>query len=238
MSSLFKRIKSINQWEKDLVIGYNNDAQQLVHPKQIPLAISYLCLVYHHEYDLFHEIGPAVGLPSDIKINDKGDEFMYPTSDYMTGCSTVFGLMDIYKEKQKPGYIYSWKFLITNTKSASAIYDWISIGISDSTDCADNDFSIDPTSKHSFYAYLSFQEKVAKGEDEESYGDRFYINDIVEMVVDTSKNHIKFSVNDKDHGIAYKGIDFESTKYKMAVYNGDKEVNIKLTDVQIELCRN
>ena len=45
MSSTFKKMKSIKQWEKDLVIGYNNTAQNIIHPNQIPIAIAYLCLV-------------------------------------------------------------------------------------------------------------------------------------------------------------------------------------------------
>ena len=65
MSSLFKKIKSINQWEKDLVIGYTKQAQRLMKHNQIPMAISYLCLVYHYEYDYFHECEDDMDINQD-----------------------------------------------------------------------------------------------------------------------------------------------------------------------------
>ena len=131
MFANFKKVESINQWEKDLVIGYNNAAQKLIHPNVIPIAISYLCLVYHHEYDYFNEIWKD----ADIKINEKKDEFEYCSSDSISTPGTVYGLMDI----DKSGYLYSWKFKIA---TSSTLGDDIIIGITAATNHDGPDFSI------------------------------------------------------------------------------------------------
>ena len=76
------------------MIGYNNRAQKLVKSNQIPMAISYLCLVYHHETDYFNEIWKD----ADIKINDVKDEIMYDSSKYGSSRpGTVYGLIDLHK---------------------------------------------------------------------------------------------------------------------------------------------
>ena len=229
MSSLFNKIKSVKQWEKDLVLGYHNEAQQLVAPKQIPLAISYLCLIYHHEYDYFDKVWEEF----DMKINEKRDEFEY----YSTASpnATVYGQMDI-----KISYIYSWKFLITAVDDDYASGEYLSIGITDSTEHVSDDFSIIDAGQsvpHSFYAYLSHGEKTATDTNDELYGSTSDVGDIVEMTVNTNKKQISFSVNGDDDGVAYNNIDFQLRKYKMAVYVLDKNVKIKLIGFEKEICR-
>ena len=229
MSSMFKRSKSIKQWEKDLVVGYHNDAQTLVSPKQIPLAISYLCLIYHHEYDYFDKVWEEF----DMKINDKRDEFEYYSKTSQN--ATVYGSMDI-----KISYIYSWKFLIATVNADAYSGEYISIGITSSTQHVDDDFSIiDPcqTAPHSFYGYLTHAEKTATDSEDESYGSGYGVGDVLKMTVNTNKNEISFSVNNTDHGVAYDNIDFESTTYKMAVYAFDKTTKIKLIGFERELNR-
>ena len=56
--------------------------------------------------------------------------------------------------------------------------------------------------------------------------------------VHTTKKHIKFRINDKDQPIELVNINFDSIKYKMAVYNEDRNVKIKLIQFQREPCRD
>ena len=73
---------------------------------------------------------------------------------------------------------------------------------------------------------------------DESYGEEFNNNDIITMMADIGRKHIRFSVNGKDQGIAYDNINFESTRYKMAVYATDIRIKIKLIEFQIEMDRS
>ena len=114
MSSLLKKLKSISQWEKDLVTGYNKKAQKLISSNQIPIAISHLCLVYFHEYDYFDKCGNN----RITMINDKRNQM----SVIKDGGDFVYGKTDILYEKV--GMIYSWTFSVF-------VNGLIMIGISD-----------------------------------------------------------------------------------------------------------
>ena len=82
-TSLFKKIKFISQWEKDLVIGYSKEAQQLVKPNKIPIAISYLCLLFYYESDNFTtSTEDSTTTATTLKATDKvakvfGNQILY-----------------------------------------------------------------------------------------------------------------------------------------------------------------
>ena len=110
MASLFKKIKSINQWEKDLVIGYTNEAQKLVKPNQIPIAISYLCLVYYCQYDYFVFAENKI---DGVHINHKKDTV---TCNDGVGIEYVNGIMSIPDDKIPLIYRWTFKLLAFPTK--------------------------------------------------------------------------------------------------------------------------
>ena len=85
MSSLFKRIKPINQIDRDIVIGYTKGVQTLIKSQQIPMAICYLCLLYFYDFDYFEKAGKG------MKINENGDIIEIIKR---TGC-TGYGKWDI-----------------------------------------------------------------------------------------------------------------------------------------------
>ena len=118
MSSLVKKIKSINQWEKDLVIGYTKDAQKLVKPNEIPIAISYLCLIHYYEYDIF--VCPEYKL-KEMHINHKRDTIIVNNNHICS--ANVHGIMSI-SDDGIPA-IYRWTFKLFNkgdeTKNCTSI---------------------------------------------------------------------------------------------------------------------
>ena len=70
MFSILKKMKTVKQWEKDLVIGYTKGAEKLSLHTQIPMAISYLCLIYNHEHDYFEKFVN----PEAWRINENKNE--------------------------------------------------------------------------------------------------------------------------------------------------------------------
>ena len=103
MSSLFKKIKSISQWEKDLAIGYCKEAQKLVMPNQIPSAISYLCLVYYYQYDYFNKCDDG------LEINERKDTVTKIKED--EDAASAEGFMEVTKGEMR--LIYSWTFQVS-----------------------------------------------------------------------------------------------------------------------------
>ena len=75
MSSVLKRIKSVSQWEKDLVIGYHKEAQKLLNSLQIPTAVSHLSLVYYHENEYFKNC------PNSMELNQTRDQVTVKAND-------------------------------------------------------------------------------------------------------------------------------------------------------------
>ena len=208
MSSLFKKIKSINQWEKDLVIGYTKKAQKLVKPNQIPTAISYLCLVYYYQYDYFVFGGNKI---DGIHINDKNDTVT--VIDDGVGSSYVYGIMSISDEIP---LIYRWTFKLLN--KGEEFYNDLAIGISNETD-----------SEHDYYRIFSQGEKDSLDSLAE-YAQLLNSGDVIIMEVNVKNGEMRYYVNDKDHGIAFENIDFKKNKYKMEICVGDKGFEIKLID--------
>ena len=74
MASFLKKIQSINQMDKDIVLGYTRRAEKLVHSNQIPEQISFLCLLYFHEFDCFIKCGYT------LEINGERDTIRSTTT--------------------------------------------------------------------------------------------------------------------------------------------------------------
>ena len=219
MSAVFQKIKSINQWERDLVTGYTKEAQRLLVSMQIPMAISYVCLTYFHEYDYFIKCGKRA------KINKDKDCVTIKT---LSG-GTTYGNIII---DDSIKMIYSWKFKISGKIARDAFY-YIAIGIDSSNrSYYDGFFPLygNAWRQFEFYAFLYDGKKVSSKENKKRYGTNFKQGDTVTMEINVQKQEMKYFVNDKDQGIAFKNIDFKQTKYNMAVFAGDKGVEIKLIE--------
>ena len=208
MSSLFTKIKSINQWEKDLVIGYTKEAQKLVKPNQIPIAISYLCLVHYYEYDYFVFAANKI---NEIHINHKKDTVTVIDDD--VGSRYVYGIMSISDEIP---VIYGWTFKLLN--KGKEIDNYFAIGISNEAD-----------PEHDYYRIFSEGQKDSLDSLTE-YAQQLNNGDVITMEVNVNNGEMRYYVNDKDLGVAFENIDFKKNKYKMEICVADKGFEIKLID--------
>ena len=131
--------------------------------------------------------------------------------------------MDIYHERDAPVFIYSWKFQIIPIQSILA--GWVAIGITNSTNHKDGDSTlVYDKSHHLYYSYLSIGVKSSLDQRDIFHGKGFDVNDVIEMIIDQKRKDIRFKVNDIDQGIAFDNIEFANVKYKMAVYNRDRNM--------------
>ena len=212
MSSLFKKIKSINQWEKDLVIGYTKEAQKLVLPNQIPIPISYLCLVYHYESEYFDESTQKVDINKERDIATIIEDGGYG-----------FAVGKVIIESKIP-MIYFWTFQVFYGDNSDKI---TRIGISNRTikdgkikwNDGDEWFHMD-------------DDCVAAGSyddwDSVYHFDEFQHGDIIEMTLNTKIMEIGYFVNDKCVFIPLKNIDFKAKQFRMWVSFGNINQKIKL----------
>ena len=96
-------------------MGYNKQIQKsmkLYH--QFPVAISYLCLTYYHEYDHFVEVEND----NIFEINDAKNKITIVT---IGGWCNIDGKMNIIYNPKLP-LIYSWTFKVTKTAKISRVF--------------------------------------------------------------------------------------------------------------------
>ena len=226
MSSLFSKIKSINQWEKDLVIGYTKEAQKLVIPHQILLDISYLCLIYHYEYDYFNETTENLDTNKDkntVTIAKQG------------GIGFAVGKVII---ESKIPMIYSWTFQIF--KQGTDFY-LKCFGISNCTKI-DKLFQGQTPGREKeveWYTMNNFGHAISlHGKTRLDYD---YYNlqngDTIQMVINTKQNDIRYCINNKKQMILFKNIDFKAKQFRMGVCCSDKNYKIKLIKFEKTTCR-
>ena len=228
MSSLFKKIKSISQWEKDLVIGYTKEAQKLVRPNQIPMAISYLCLVYYYQYDYFDKCDDDA-----LEINQQKDTVTVVQE--IEGIGTVYGNM--YIMETKPPIIYSWTFETSATPVGMEMVPMV--GISDSTEpihWSDYGENVD---WFVFYGKSNQIDSQSNGEHATTFKDygTFKNGDNIKMEINTKKQTVRYYINEKDQGIAFENIDFRTKKFKFIVMIHRKDYKVKLIDFSKTLCQ-
>ena len=207
MSSLSKRIKSISQWEKDLVNGYTKEAQKLVVPNQIPVAISYLCLVYYYQYDYFVDSTQgSTRTKTSVQATKKKIAKLY-------GHQTMYSFIN--KELNQIPMILRWTFRInkidnTNNDDMDACY----IGITTAT-TPDNIFKCEKWC----YKLSNKGDLIIGGFPKYPYCKPFGFDDKIVMEYNNKTKEFKFAINGQCPGIAFS-ISTENMKetrqYKIA----------------------
>ena len=219
MSSLplAKKIKPISQSEKDLVIGYTKESSKLSLSYPFPIALSYLCLIYYFEYDYFHECDRG------LRINDKKDTVKVIGRKDQWISKRAFGKIVI---QTKIPMIYSWKFkLIDDNYSVPAIFISTRNGAS-SADIKNQYDTYELWRSGHITSWLTRHESQIY----ERYCNPWQQADVITMEVNTKEKHIKYFINDKDYGVAFKDIDFNDNEFKMGVH-----VEMRGTDYKIKL---
>ena len=219
---MLKRIKSMSQWEKDLVNGYAKNVQKL-SAHNIPAAISYLCMIYYHENDHFEQ-HPKF---DTVNVNDAKDTMTTEGGKW----AEVYGKFIITNADTKIPMIYSWTFEIAGVSKS---YE-TSIGI-----CKGNSTLIGTHQWPELAYELSHDGdkaliKFGKFKYKTYSFERYTKGGIVKMEINMRQKTIKFYVNGKDQGIAFNDIDF-SKIYNVIVGAGDKGITIKLTNFTRKIC--
>ena len=219
----------MSQWEKDLVFGYNKNAQTLVTPNRIPMDVSYLCLVYYHEHDYFDKCD------NRLEINEARDTVAVKnvSGDATFGKGQACGGCII---NGKIPMIYSWTFE-TFGKDINHYLKYI--GISSGTEPGKLFSEGADNTDIEFYRMENDGEVLCSlwSLDWEKYNEGFNDGDIVKMEINTKKQEIKYFVNDKDHGVAFRDINFDDKEFRMAVFIGDKDYKIRLSEFKRTILR-
>ena len=211
MSSALKR----PQWERDLVIGYHKEAQELLYPTQIPSEIANICIDYYREHDYFFECK----VPDRMEISDEQDT----VTVIKIGGSYVCGKIDTGGDGLP--MIYAWTFQICNRGATDD--SWLtSIGITN----AENDLDGLAYDSYRFASDGEILQSDGTDDDWQAYVEKGFNNDIIQMRVDTCAGSISYQINGKDQGIAFRGIDFKTKRYRMFVYAGNNDECVNLID--------
>ena len=214
MNVNFDRIKDIEQTQKDIVYGFIRGAQQLLPNEEnsyynIPSLVIFTCLAYYYNTEYFSKYGEA------IELNDEKDTISNETwSGY-----TAYGQIDIFDGECAK---FEWEFYVIN------LDDYIAIGIDSSNKGYTEQEFHDCDNKNAYYAYesdspygliYSYQKSHSPPKIQEMYGNYLLEKgDTIKMELNVVDKTLKFYINDKDQGIAFKHIDFTDNKrYNMAV---------------------
>ena len=231
MSAMFKKIKAINQIDKDVVIGYTKNAQNILKPQQIPMAITYLCLLYFHQTDYFYKAGKM------MKINDKGDILEVIQQCTTDNRSTCYGNLDIGFHSHFNKLILSWTFKIVQCPWLRKV---LCIGIDSSKrrhyDSFFADYNDPLCQKTLFYAvthqgcmYTVNGKKLKERKEMERLVAREWgQGDTIRMELNAEEKQLRYFVNGLDMGIVFDIPFRENTAYNLAVFAGDKDTKIQL----------
>ena len=227
MSSVLKQ----PQWEKDLVIGYHKEAQELVYPSQIPSEIANLCFNYYHEQDYFYKCEE----PDSMEISEESNTVTVIKNGGSYACG------EIHIGHDSLPMIYVWTFQICNRGDS-----WLtSFGITNAnyhkiieeddlfeSFNADRDevFDAIPNDSYRFANDGEILHCDELGHHWDSYNGQEFNNDIIQMSVDISAGSISYQINGKDQGVAFKGINFGTRKYRMFLYAGNPGESIELIE--------
>ena len=225
MSSLFRKLQSIDKDTKSTVFGYIRQTEdELSLYCIVALRISFLCLSYYHQGEYFEKAGDDIKISNDKLTITKilNDKSWYNTTYGKTWINS--GVSQIVK----------WKFKVNKMKGIDCIC--LCLVSSDNRlnkDCNHPDdkltfpnFGIDsagflyirqdPVSRD----YFPYREKY-----------KFHQGDIISMILDTQSKELYFKRNEGDKLILIQNIPTDSKiNYKMAISLKNTMSSISLID--------
>ena len=204
MSSFVKKIKSIPQWEKDLIFGHSRQSEKLIKLTPIPMAVSYLCLMYFYEYDYFHEC------EKEISINDTKN--IAKVTGYRS--RWVYGKVII---QTRIPMIYSWTL---EGLDATRCLQHITISSKNLISLPGKHEINGLQSNGDTFSCNSSANETIPCDGKLSYSEGFSEGDTVKMEINTMERHIKYYINGKDYGVAFENVDFNAQKFRMALFIG------------------
>ena len=176
------------------------------------MGIIQICILFYFLREYFEKIG---------KLSKLSDDKLTITNISIDGdWSTCYGAQLI---KANTNLIHKWKLRINELDPNPVLC----IGIDDSNGkFVDKCFSQQRTSMN--YAYKANATKRVQNKSS-NYGTQWKQNDIIEMIVNLSKQTISYAVNNKNQGIAFSKIKKDNnTIYRLAAYIFDPGDSITL----------
>ena len=201
----FEIIKSIPQSIKDIIFGYLRNNQQILFKSKnnpyynIPQLVAFIILSFYQNVEYFSEHGQS------IKLNKKTNTISHEGKEY----GTAYGNININGEINAL-YIWTIKILLDR----KCIY----IGLDSSNKkFINDDFSDYATNNNDFYAFCDgyiYNQQILEDEYSELSVKN---NDIIKMELNTKDKTLKYYINDKDQGIAFKNIAFKNKIFNLAI---------------------
>ena len=198
--------KKADQKSNHLIFGFVREAQQLLPVEtyyNIPELISHICLVYYFLMDFFD---PNLMHPS-IEYADKDNKHCVIKKVMKWGSAYLSNVVSSGK--------HHWKFKIEGKGAPE-------IGIAADEDAQivlDNMWF---TQGGKGYSYITSHANLTDDNGDQDYGTAYgrecKAGDVIDMFVDFEANTIRYHVNGKDYGIAFKNI--KPGKYRAATAMG------------------
>lgn len=204
--SLFKKhLPKANQRQKDSVKGWIRNEQKLNKLWNIPSLIQSLCIIYFNEYDELstENCGALVDISNDKTSITKRE----------TNLSNLYCFGTLRIPSLNNNNIYRWDVQIIKWTPGVHGFDNAMIGVSSRTKLWKSPgTNLTPYCRALEYAYgdtgkIMNPAWYSRTRDRWSdYGDKAKENDIISVELDIGDSTVRFYVNDKDQGIAYKDI--------------------------------
>ena len=201
--------------------------------RNIPIAITSLCVLYYEPIEYFDIINT-----DDIKLSeDKKSIYKYhQRRNYESGFGYHFGLDNTSFGKisipSTSKSICKWYFKINNIPKKPS-FDPFRIGIVSKISSVNKSFL--DKAKNEDYKFYGYQTGSRILENHygrpqvPTYGRYARVNDVYCMKLDLQKREIRYSRNNKSFGIAFENIDIgEDIEYKLAVTIGHKDGNLSM----------
>ena len=226
MAAQMNQLKHINDAIKYCVFGYVRSFESLLTlidgNKQIPVLISYLCLIYYYHGEFFLKCG------DDIKISEN-KQMIIKESSICGYNNTSYGSTWI---KSNDNLICKWSLFINdiNDKKTTSVGNiWIAIVSKD--DKINNDCSTDNDRPN--YSFSNNIHVFLCGKGSTVNMVKFNKNDHIEIILNTKLKTISFKrINfDNDYVVIFKDIEkHEKIKYKLAIQLYSKNDSVTIND--------
>eukprot|EP01084_Bolivina_argentea_P209045 356180_1 len=221
--TFFQNLNNVNDQSKLIVYGYLREFQndtfyeisKLNPYYNVPEIVQNICLIYYHAYDKWDS--QYIAKVHTLNEENQCIEHTGETSYRSSFCSTI---VDYGK--------YHWKFKIKHIPESGG---WMVIGIWKTISMSKpptNTYFTEGDSYKSGYGYVipyAWITNATGGGKGGAYGVECKSGDIVDMFLNFDDLTLKYSVNDKDMGVAFN---ITNTPYRAAIFTCDKGSAVEL----------
>eukprot|EP01084_Bolivina_argentea_P220808 374135_1 len=216
-------VKNVDEWTKYTVLGYIRRLQHLLNTN-IPNDVINVCILYYFVSEYFEKCGQNTIASSKINKND------YICMNHSGGWNTSYGSIIIDGNKSIHS-VYRWTFQIYNHAQGGTL-----IGISNSQFSKINtDMTGSKKASDCYYAFFpKLGTKCSHEYMSDEYGMACYSNCIkVVMILNCKKKKLKYYVDGKYQGVAFRNINFEY-KYRLAISISGLLKSVQIIDFHVK----